>query len=165
MYKFALLLLVIFSFPSFAATKCKLEWDALKNVQSQLRHNSTEWLRDKERRNHKAYQDCRKGKKKRKTKNKSYIANSSQNYTQYNKPLPNYRPYGSTINKLKIKGLFTGDKQQAWLDYYRPPKECLSPKSTQQFSKCLKFRDNEANKFRKVWDEQQAPPSINLGNN
>ena len=56
MYKLATLLFVVFSLPAFAASICQTEWDAYKAVQKQLRQQSYEWLRDKERRKHKEYQ-------------------------------------------------------------------------------------------------------------
>lgn len=162
MYKFLLLLFVIFSFPSLAGSKCQLEWDSLKAVQSQLRQYSYEWLRDKERRKHKEYQDCRKHKNNKSSSTKKNTYKTQKNYAQ-NKPIPKYRPYRSTTSKVKVAGRYSGEKQQAWLDYYHSPKGCKSPKSTSKFSKCLVHRDSEAEKFEKVWDEQHAPPPIVLG--
>ncbi len=162
MYKFAFLLFIVFSLPSFAGSKCQLEWDSLKSVQSQLRKNSNEWLRNEERRRHKIYQDCRKGKNNASSKTQKHRTQKQTSYTKY-KSTPKYRPYRSTTSKVNVKGRFSGEKQQAWLDYYHSPKGCKTPKSTSQFSKCLAHRDSEAEKFDKVWDEQHAPPSIVLG--
>ena len=80
MYKLILFLLVLFSFPLFAGSKCQLEWDALKSVQNQLRQKSYEWLREKERRKHKDYQACRKGKNREKAQSRS--TRTSQNYNK-----------------------------------------------------------------------------------
>ena len=164
MYKLVIFLFIIFSAPSFAGSKCQTQWDSLKAVQQQLRHQSYEWLRDKERRKHKEYQDCRKGKNNKSSKTKKYTTSKQSAYTQY-KQSPSYRPYRSTISKVNVTGRFKGDKQQAWLDYYHSPKGCKSPKTTSKFSTCLQHRDSEAAKFEQVWDEQHAPSSIVLGTN
>lgn len=130
MYKFALLLFVIFSFPSFAGSKCQLEWDSLKAVQSQLRHQSYEWLRDKERRKHKEYQDCRKGRTKTKT-------------------------YKRASNKTNLENLFYGKKQKQWLKYYRTPQSCKNPSTERKLKECIRQRDKKAYHFERVWNSKQ----------
>ena len=171
MHKFALCIFIIFtaySQPSFAGSKCQLEWDALKSVQSQLRHKSSQWLRNQEHERHRKYQDCRKAKNNKSTKTKKYIRHNTKSIVQYNKPTHQnrtpmrYQKNRSTISTVSVKGLFTGKKQQAWLEYYRPTQKCIKPKSTQQFSQCLKVREDEANKFHTLWQEQHAPPSFTL---
>ena len=164
MYKLTILLFVIFSLPAFAASKCQTEWDAYKAVQKQLRQQSYEWLRDKERRKHKEYQDCRKSKNNKSSSTIKPSSNNQKTYAKY-KPLPKYGAYPCIPSKVNVAGRYSGEKQQAWLDYYHSPKGCKNPKSTSQFSKCLQHRDDEANKFEKVWDEQNAPPSITLDSN
>jgi hypothetical protein len=155
MYKFILLILIIFSHQSFAGSKCPDEWNALKSIQSHLRNNSTEWARSEERRRHKTYQECRKRKNNTLTKTKSYSNKSQETYNQF-ETLPENKAYRSSISKVNIKGRFKGYKQQAWLDYYRAPARCQSPKNSQQFSKCLQNRDNQAEIFEQVWREHKA---------
>jgi len=162
MDKLLILIFIIFSAPSLASSKCQFEWHALKNVQSQLRQKSTQWLRNQEHLKHSEYQDCRKGKSKRTSKAKNVADKSPSAVTRNNKPISQVKQYRSTMNKVHVKGLFTGEKQQAWLDYYRPAKKCKSPKTTQQFSKCLQNRDLQATKFERHWLERNAPPSITL---
>lgn len=41
--------------------------------------------------------------------------------------------------------------QDAWIQYYDKPKECLFPESIKEFSKCLSYRDEEAKKFDMEW--------------
>ncbi|MGK2234544.1 MAG: Ni/Co efflux regulator RcnB [Colwellia sp.] len=152
----------IFSNLSIAGSKCQMEWNALKNVQTQLRHQSTQRLRDKEHSKHSEYQECRKGNKNQHSKTRRYSDSDKAKLSQNKKPIK-YKKYSSTISKVNVKGLFTGKKQQAWLDYYRPNKECKRPKTTQKFSKCLQKTDLETKKFEKLWAENNAPPSIVLG--
>ncbi|MGB1261488.1 MAG: hypothetical protein ACPG52_01155 [Cognaticolwellia sp.] len=174
MVKFALSIFIIFtcfSQPSFAGSKCQFEWDALKNVQSQLRHRSSQWLRDQEHKKHREYQDCRKAKNNKSSKVKKYARNNQKAVTQYRKAKTQYRKpirfkkNRSTISTVSVKGLFTGEKQQAWLEYHRPAQACKNPKTTQKFSQCLKNRADEANKFQLLWQEQHAPPSFTLSAN
>ena len=108
MYKCVLLILIIFSAPSFAGSKCQTQWDSLKLVQQQLRHQSYEWLRDRERRKHKEYQACRKSKNNKSSKTKKHTTSKQSTYTQY-KQLPSYRPYRSTISQVNVTGRFKGD--------------------------------------------------------
>lgn len=162
-YKLAFIVIVLFSSSTFAKSKCQNEWDALKSVQSQLKHKSTEWLRDKERKKHTEYQDCRRGKIK---------SINSNNQTKYSEKRSS-QPYKTKrIIKTKksnfsggIKGLFTGEKQNAWIRYYKKPKECIRPKTTKWFAKCLNIRDIEAQKFDVLWKKDNAPPAITLGTN
>jgi hypothetical protein len=162
-YQLAIIAAVLFSNPVFAELKCKKEWDALKNVQTQLRHKSTEWLRDKEHKKHTKYQECRKNTNKKSNSNsraKNYGKQSIQLYKP--KQLANIKKPNYSGN---IKGLFTGEKQNSWIKYYKKPKDCIRPKSTQWFAKCLKHRDDEAIKFDSIWRKKNPPSTINLGKN
>lgn len=174
MYKLILFLLVLFSFPLFAGSKCQLEWDALKSVQNQLRQKSYEWLREKERRKHKDYQACRKGKNREKAQSRS--TRTSQNYNNQvsningSNHISNYRaPRTQHKTVINIKGYFKGEKQNDWLKYYREvkPKYCNSPKSTSEFAKCLNNEKEEVEKFKILWrmrnPDKEAPSSIVLG--
>lgn len=135
---------------TFAKSKCEREWNDLKSIQTQMRHRSTEYLRNKEREKHKEYQDCRKGKKKKskKYKRKANYNNQSTNNT--------YRKYTSNTitNTVSLKGKFSGDKQDAWVQYYDKPQECIKPKDISQFSRCLKYRDEKAIDFDREWNSK-----------
>ena len=139
--------LLIVSNQTFAKSKCELEWNALKSVQSQLRHKSTEYLRKKEHKKHDEYQKCRKSQSK---KSKSYKTTSNKNTTYNNHSYSNY-PTKNITNTISLKGKFKDEKQDAWIQYYDKPKECLFPKNIQEFSKCLSYRDEAAKKFDMEW--------------
>lgn len=145
--------LLIFTNQASAKSKCEQEWKALKNVQSQMRNRSTERLRDQERYRHNEYQTCRKGKKK---KSKSYKAktNYKNQKTTYKKnSYPKYLNKNIT-NSVSLKGKFKDEKQDAWIQYYDKPQECILPKSIQEFSKCLNDRDEKSKKFDKEWNNK-----------
>lgn len=130
MYKFILLILIIFSTPSFAGSKCQTQWDSLKLVQQQLRHQSYEWLRDKERRKHKEYQDCRKRK------------NKTITYSRANK-------------KTNLENMFYGKKQKQWLKYYKTPQYCKKPSTERKLQECIRQRNKKATHFERVWNSKQ----------
>lgn len=144
---------MLISTHSEAKSKCEFEWNALKSVQSQLRHQSTEYLRDKERVKHQKYQDCRKGKNKTSTKVKA-----KKTYRYYAKNNNSY--YKNTRNSFNnspvtMKTKFKGEKQEAWLEYYRTPPECIKPKKTSVFATCLANRDEIAIKFDEIWESNK----------
>lgn len=140
--------LLIVSNQTFAKSKCEREWNDLKSVQSQMRHRSTEYLRDQERYRHKEYQDCRKGKDK---KSKTYKTKTKHKKTSYKKhSYVKYSPKNIT-NTVSLQGKFKDEKQDAWIQYYDKPKECILPKNIQVFSRCLSERDEEAKKFDMEW--------------
>jgi len=161
MYKIIFIALILLSNQAFSASKCEHEWNAFKKVQDQLRQKSTQWLRDKEHRKHNEYQHCRQGKSKKskaeKTKIKKY---KSKNVVAYQKPKV-YKQYNSKYSG-QIKGLFTGKKQKAWIQYYKRPNKCLIPKSIPLFSKCLKHRNDAADKFDIQWRMNNAPSPIKI---
>ena len=140
--------LLIVSNQTFAKSKCEREWNDLKNVQSEMRHRSTERLRDEEHYRHNEYQNCRKGKNK---KSKTYKTKTKHKKTAYKKH--SYATYSTKniTNTVSLKGKFKDEKQDAWIQYYDKPKECLFPKNIQEFSKCLSYRDEAAKKFDMEW--------------
>lgn len=146
-------LLFIASTETFAKSKCELEWNALKAVQSQLRHKSTEYLREKEHKKNNAYQDCRKG------KNKNNTSIKSTQYLPSNTPSKHYSVgqarHSFNNSSVKMKGKFTGEKQESWNNYYVRPKDCINPKSTSKFAECLNDRDMQAAKFDLLWADKQ----------
>ncbi|MEY8216273.1 MAG: hypothetical protein RPR97_17530 [Colwellia sp.] len=146
--------LLIVSNQASAISKCEREWNDLKSIQSQMRHRSTEYLRDKERDKHKEYQSCRKDKNK---KSKSYKTKTKHKNPKTTYKSHSYPRYSSNNIKYSgsIKGKFKGEKQKAWLKHYRTPQECISPKNISKFSRCLSYRDEEAEKFTVQWNNKQ----------
>lgn len=145
------IILLIISIQSPAKSKCELEWNALKAVQAQLRNKSTEYLRNKERKKHTEYQNCRKGKSK-KNSNKHVIKNTYNPQKKYYSNRKIRNSFGNS--KVNIKSKFTGEKQQAWLAFYKTPKECISPKTTTKFAKCINDRNLAAEHFSNNWDNK-----------
>ena len=125
MYKLILIVLVLLSNQTFAKSKCQYEWNSLKKVQDQLRKNSTQQLRNKE---HREYQNCRKGKTKTARK---------------------------TVNKINLEKLYSGKKQKQWLKYYRTPQNCKNPKTERHLKECIKQRDKKAYHFERIWNSKQ----------
>jgi hypothetical protein len=103
--------LLIVSNQTFAKSKCEREWNAFKSVQAELRHRSSEYLRDKEHRTHNQYQDCRKGKNK-KSKSHKITNNQKTTYKKYSDI--NY-PTKNITNTVSLKGKFKDEKQDAWI--------------------------------------------------
>jgi len=163
-----LVVLILLSFQSFAfKSKCPSEWSSLKNIQKQMKlgHRVAEMerLKKEERKRFTAYENCRKG---RNSNSKNTVKSANQSRTkQYS--YSNSRSSRANVFKgasVNIKGRFSGEKQRAWIDYYRKPKECIKPKSTSQFAKCMAHRDEVAKEFDVVWEENnRLPPSIKLG--
>jgi len=127
MYKVTLLLLIIISYPSFAKSKCQFEWDALKKVQAQLRHKSSQRLRDLEHKKHSKYQSCRKGK-----------TQTARN----------------TIQKVNLENLYHGKKKKAWKKYYKTPQYCKKPSTEKKLKECIRQRDKKAYHFERVWNSK-----------
>ena len=143
--------LLVISNQSLAKSKCEKEWDALKAVQAQLRHKSTEYLRNKERIRHTEYQNCRKGKSKKSSNGNSVKTTYKPQKKYYsNKKVRN--SFGNS--KVNIKSKFTGEKQEAWLAFYKTPKECIAPKTTTKFAKCINDRNLAAKHFTNNWDNR-----------
>lgn len=56
-------------------------------------------------------------------------------------------------NKLVLKGRYSGDKQFKWLDFYKRPKKCVRPKTTQVFAYCMEHKEKQQLKFDKQYPE------------
>ncbi len=147
-----ILAFLIASNPILAKSKCEDEWNALKSIQSQMRQRSTEYLRVEEHKKHDEYQNCRKGK----TNNKNSEGKNSQKKYSTSKKYYLQKKLRNSFNSsaVNMKTKFKGEKQQAWLDYYTTPKDCISPKSTAKFAKCLDERDNKAIEFDLNWKDE-----------
>ncbi|XPF94276.1 hypothetical protein ACM9HF_20045 [Colwellia sp. RE-S-Sl-9] len=148
-----IILFLIITNKSYAKSKCEVELNELQHIQSLLRHKTSEYLRDKEHKAHEKYQICRSRKNNQSSNNKSKKIYSKKTTTK-KKYYPNQyvkKSFGKST--VKIKGKFKGDKQNAWIEYYKTPKECIKPKSTSQFASCLNKRNVEAERFSTEWDK------------
>lgn len=145
-------ILFTISLPSYSASKCQEEWDYLKKVQAQLRYKSTEYWRKKEHEAHNIYQNCRKGKNKKTTSRSSQIEiyKNKKSKIKFKK----YKKVGNPI--ATVKGFYTGEKQNAWIKYYKTPKECKNPKTTSKFAKCLEHKRETSKEFDIIWKEKNS---------
>lgn len=107
--KILLVLLFIASTEIYAKSKCELEWDPLKAVQSQLRHKSTEYLRQKEHKKNSAYQDCTKSKTQKNNSAKSTQCLSNNTLSKHYSVGQVRHSFNNS--SVKMKGKFTGEKQ------------------------------------------------------
>lgn len=128
-----IVILISISNHAIASSKCQKKWDALKAIQAQLRHKSTEFFRMEEHKRHKEYQDCRKGKT-----NKTIKSSKKQNLIQE-----------------KLENIYSGNKQKAWLKYYRTPQSCKSARDAKKIQRCIKRRNDKASHFERVWNSKQ----------
>ena len=145
-----IIFLLIVSNQVYAKSKCELEWKSLKAVQSQLRHKSSEYLREIEHKKHNEYQNCRKGKNK-----KSNTYQTKKTYKTQTKYYSNQYARNTFKNSpIKMKAKFKGVKQEAWLEQYETPKDCIKPKSTAKFASCLNSRDIKAEEFDIEWNNE-----------
>lgn len=159
------LLVVIFitSFQSHAAKKeCAELLKKYHNVQSQQRQGhslkSSITLRKKEDKARQKWWDCEnnkltsKSKKKKNNKAKSHSKKKtiklSQTSTQSSN---NTRGVFSSNRNIVIKGKYTGDKQLQWLRFYKRPKKCARPKTTQVFAFCMEDKTAQQNAFEQQY--------------
>jgi hypothetical protein len=59
---------------------------------------------------------------------------------------------------IVIKHRYQGQKLQAWLAFYKRPKKCQRPKSTQLFAQCLHERDLQQEKFEQYYQQHNTTP-------
>ena len=170
--------LLIVSNQTFAKSKCEREWNDLKSIQSQMRHRSTEYLRDEERDKHKEYQDCRKGKNKKpishktKTTYKTHKTTDTKNSHITYPDIKSYRTktkytnFNYSKNSLKKqkprKNQFRGEKLEAWLSHFKTPQVCMAPKEMSQFAKCVSYRKEEKEKFNIEWTAKHNKNNLNV---
>lgn len=131
------------------AKKCQSEYDKFSRIQLQQKqaHSAQKSIKlhQKEQSAWKRWQDCKKGKKaKKKSKKKKNKQRNTHNTTQSMKLV--LQPSGSAFATRKavvIKGKYRGEKQQAWLQYYKMPKACKKPATTQKFAACLENKEQQ----------------------
>ena len=162
MNKYLLLLLLMswFTNTAYAAKKeCAVFLNKYHNIQAQQRQGqsikSSNNLRKKEDLARERWWDCENNKTTniKKKNNKKPSAKSSK--INENKTIKHYKNDKEPIlsfssNKLVLKGRYSGDKQFKWLDFYKRPKKCLRPKSTQIFAYCMDHKE----KHQTIFEQQ-----------
>lgn len=160
-------------FSSFAfqisANQCKKEQNAYQKVQQQMKQpysfSKGERLRAKERALFSLLQSCfnsktrnvsRKKRTDKKNINKKTTKLKTIKLLSTNVKQKEKTTYeGLAPNKsLIIKGKFTGQMQNAWLKYYKRPKECNLPKSTASFAWCIEHKNESATAFKEQWQKK-----------
>lgn len=170
-------LLLILSNQVFAKSKCQREWDDLKNVQRVMKNGHgaqrMEQLRNIEKTYFRKYENCKKGKNKQISKDKSVKKRVNKQTTSIKtKKLVQPKKYYKrelSSQPIEMKARYYDGRQNDWLKYYRAHKspECKKPKSTKLFAKCIEERDKLSIEFERHWRAEnpgkQAPPAIKLG--
>lgn len=154
----SLILLFLFSGLTYGVEmRCQADWDNLKAIQTKMRHgDNSESTRDRERKLHSIYQQCRMGKTDKISPQKSSpLKQQSSNHRRKVYYSNAKNPFQDA--KVAVKGRYEGEKQKAWVDYYRAPPECKKPKSTSAFAKCMAHRDEVSKEFDKKWADHIKP--------
>jgi hypothetical protein len=158
-----LVVIFITSFQSHAAKKeCVELLNKYHNVQSQQRQGSSFKrsisLRKKEDAARQKWWACENNKLKPKAKSKNKI--TKKKYKKKTIKLVNNSnktikktPRVFSSNNIVIKGRFVGDKQLQWLSFYKRPKECAKPKTTQVFAFCMEDKMTQQDAFEQQFKE------------
>jgi len=138
----------LYSEKALAKAKCKPYLEKLQNIQALQRQGYSlkrgNSLRKREQAAREKWWQCEQGKiqptskkskarKKKQEKKKRYVKTKRTRTGEIEKKLVPFSNQGQIV----LKGRFTGEKQQAWLQYYVQPKKCLRPKTTQVFAFCM----------------------------
>ncbi len=135
--------------------QCQPYLDKLRNIQSLQRiGHSNKKARSLAKREQKArdkWWQCQQGKLPKKASIKKKKKKQSHPQIKQKPEIPTfdqrYVQSASFTNKVVIRGEFSGQKQQDWLDYYQPQPKCLKPSSTQVFAFCLDDRKKQRQQF------------------
>lgn len=75
---------------------------------------------------------------------------------------------GEITDNVTIKSKFKGKKQNEWLKFYQKNMidECIEPKTTSLFSKCIEYRNQASKYFEMLWRKQnplaEAPSPVEI---
>jgi hypothetical protein len=142
-------------------SQCQPYLDELRNIQSQQREGYSakrgESLNKREAKARKKWWGCERGllkkikKSKKKKPKRAKVSKKHQlpNHTQATGVKLNQSPF-QTSNALVIKSRYQGRQLQAWLKYYQQPKQCMRPKTTQQFAFCVENRRLQQMSFEQL---------------
>ena len=94
----------------------------------------------------------KKSKKKNKTRKTVQKKSSAKHYKAptYSQHKPMTFTQGRTIT---TKGNYQGEKQRAWLAFYRKPSKCLQPKSMSVLVYCSEDKVQQKSEFNKTYQE------------
>lgn len=156
-----LLIVIILCHPaiSFAAKKeCTELLTKFHNIQAKQRQaqslKNSNRLNEKEDIARERWWDCENNKQLSKNK-KSFIkkTNKPKKKTSqlYRKDKQSAQHFSS--NKLVLKGRYSGDKQFKWLAFYKRPKKCVRPKTTQAFAYCMDHKEKQQLEFEKQYNK------------
>lgn len=154
-------LLFFFSFlygEAFAQEKCQAELNKLENIKSQQRQGhslkKSNSLRKQEEKARKKWWQCKNNvrphKAKRSLKKNQRVAKKVQvsKITKVKPISPNKQQLKPiTYHAPIITAPFTGERQQQWLRYYKMPKQCHRPKTTQVFAYCAENKQAQQREF------------------
>ena len=135
--------------PVLAQQNCTQAMQTLKNHQSLMRKgysaSTGEKLRSKERKLFNAYQKCLKSPPTHSgTKTKKKKISNNVDYSN----APQIKWQNTSLN---FRGRFSGEKQKAWLAYYKQPEQCVKPKSLQDFAWCTEHKTKSSEVFSELW--------------
>lgn len=161
--KLFMVMLLIASFQSYGAKKeCADLLDKFQNIQSEQKQgqsfkNSVK-LRKKEDVARQKWWDCENNKIKPKTKKKTKSVKKKKSIKLKKTYKPSFKDAPqvfSSNQQIVVKGRFSGKKQLHWLSYYKRPKECAKPKTTQVFAFCIEDKTKQQNKFEQEFQKNQ----------
>lgn len=145
--------------------QCQPYLDKLRNIQAQQRvghsNKKAHSLAKREQKARDKWWQCQQGKlpkkasikKKKKTRSKgSSLANKKMQTPIFDQA---YAQSASLTNHVVIRGEFSGQKQQDWLDYFQPLEQCLKPSSTQIFAFCLEDRRKQRQQFVQNYQKRE----------
>ncbi len=141
-----------------AKKQCAELLTKLHNIQAQQRQGqslkNSNKLRSKEDLARERWWDCENNKTTAKTKKKKKrTAKKLKNeikVVKRKKPAKRVKQEFSS-NKLVIKGKYSGQKQVQWLAFYKRPKKCARPKTTQVFAYCMEYKEKQQQVFEKQY--------------
>ncbi|QOL26622.1 hypothetical protein LP316_04790 [Thalassotalea sp. LPB0316] len=165
----AVVVIVGFTFTSYsleAKTHCQQAKAKHQAIQYKLRQGgkgqSVEKLRARERSAWQKWWQCQQSGAKPASKKATKKRKSAANNHQQRKVSKSKRAAKSQITpppvfhrnqSLKLRGAFSGAKQQAWLDHYQKPKKCIQPTSMQVFAYCIEHAREQQAIFSQQYDE------------
>ncbi|RHW76644.1 hypothetical protein [Colwellia sp. RSH04] len=169
------LLCLLFSFNVQAKKRCKPLLEKLHQIQSLQRSSYSlkrgQSLRAREDKARDKWWQCehpsygkskqvkltsKKKKKQKASKKKAYASHAKKK----NKPLAfNFKakkyansPF-KTDRAIALKSSYQGKMQQAWLNFYQQPEQCLKPKAISTFAYCSEYRIAQKRVFEQSYKE------------
>ena len=153
------LLAFLISYQLCAKEDCQEYFEKLQHIQllQKTKHSASTSvsLHKREQEAFDKWQACKKGKLNTKTSNKKAKPSLEEAQRQKQEKIVKLMP-GSAFSSKKdivLKGKYQGAMQQAWLDYYKQPDHCYTPKNTQVFAQCMEDRIRQQALFEVAYAE------------